>query len=325
MFSGHLADTHIHAIPPAYANALDVAGGDPSGYPTPAWSIEGTIDSLALVGSSYGVLSISTPGVPIAGVGQTARDLCRELNIYLANLTSSYPETIGFFGALPDWRDVDGTIAEIDFLYSTQKQAIGIGFYTSYGDLLPGDPTFKAIWDKLESYKALAFLHPGVMDVYPRFIGDFLPQPIIDYPQATTRAAVDLVFSGVVSNTPNVDIILSHAGGTLPYLAERAWGSLLIPSIENRSAVDSATAIAQFRNFYYDIALSASPTQLNGLLQNTNPTHVLMGTDYPYADSTLIGSSNAEYLAFAAAHPEIAAPVLSKNAKTLIEKHTPSN
>ncbi|CRG89671.1 hypothetical protein PISL3812_06710 [Talaromyces islandicus] len=305
-FSGHLADTHIYAIPPVYANALASAGGDPSGYPTPDWCIGGTIESLALIGSSYGVLSISTPGVPIAGTGQTARDLCRDINIYLANLTSSYPESI-------------------DFLYWTQKQAIGIGFYTSYGDLLPGDPTFKDIWDKLESYKALAFLHPGVMDVHPKFISDFLPQPIIDYPQATTGAAVNIVFNGVVSNTPSIDIILSHAGGTLPYLADRAWGSLLIPSIENRSAVDVATATAQFKNFYYDIALSSSPTQLNGLLQNTDPSHILMGTDYPYADSKLIVGSNAEYLAFTAAHPEIAPSVLSESAQALIRKHAPSD
>jgi predicted TIM-barrel fold metal-dependent hydrolase len=319
-----LANTHIHAIPPAYANALTTAGGDPSGYPTPNWSIEGTIESLALVGSRHGVLSISTPGVPIAGTGQAARKLCRELNIYLSNLTNSYPETISFFGALPDWRDVDGTMAEIDFLFSTQKKASGIGFYTSYGNLLPGNPAFKPIWEKLESYRALAFLHPGLMDVNPRFIDGHLPQPIIDYPQATTRAAVDLVFSGVVSNTPNVDIILSHAGGTLPYIAERAWGSLLIPSIRNESHVDSITAMAQFRNFYYDIALSASSTQLNGLLQNTDPSHVLMGTDYPYAESTLINANNAEFLEFAATHPEISPAVLSENAKALITKHAPS-
>lgn len=320
-----LADTHIHAIPPAYANALAASGGDPSGYPTPDWSIEDTVESLAIVGSSHGVLSISTPGVPIAGTGQSARDLCRELNTYLANLTTSYPETISFFGALPDWRDVDGTVAEIDFLFSTQKQAVGIGFYSSYGELLPGDATFKAIWDKLESYKALAFLHPGLMDVNPRFIDDYLPQPIIDYPQATTRAAVDLVFSGMISNAPSVDIILSHAGGTLPYLAERAWGSLLIPSIRNGSAVDSITAKAQFQNFYYDIALSASSTQLNGLLLNTDPSHVLMGTDYPYVDSTLIKANNDVFLAFADTHPELSPSVLSENAAALLAKHAPSH
>lgn len=46
---------------------------------------------------------------------------------------------------------------------------------------------FQPIWEKLESYKALVFMHPGVMAVTPRLIGRFLPQPIIDYPQQTTE------------------------------------------------------------------------------------------------------------------------------------------
>lgn len=44
---------------------------------------------------------------------------------------------------------------------------------------------------------------------------------MVDYPQQTTRCAVDLVFRGTITAHPNVKIILSHAGGTLPYLAQR--------------------------------------------------------------------------------------------------------
>lgn len=216
-----LTNTHIHAIPPGYTAALKEAGGDPSRFPTPEWSLNGTLDNLATTDSARAVLSISTPGIPIAGTGQKARDLCRDTNRYLADLVKERPQSLDFFGALPDWRDVDGTIDEIEFLLSTQKAAVGVVFYTSYGDHLPGDPMFKPIWDKLEDVGALAFMQPGVADIEPFFIADFLPQPVVDYPQQTAHAAVDLVLRSVRSNTPNVDVILSHAGGTLPYLAEQ--------------------------------------------------------------------------------------------------------
>ncbi|KAL2828595.1 hypothetical protein BJY01DRAFT_240864 [Aspergillus pseudoustus] len=319
-----LTDTHIHVLPPAYLAALEAAGGDPSGYPTPSnWSVDGAIASLALTKSARGILSLSTPGIPIAGTGEEARKLCREVNLYMASIVKQHPANLGCFGALPDWRDVDGTLAEIDFIFSTQKAAFGVGFYTSYGDLLPGNSMFQPIWEKLESYKALTFMHPGVMDVQPLLIGDFLPQPIIDYPQATTRAAVDLVFSGVRSATPNVDVILSHAGGTLPFLAQRAWGSLLVSGIANEASVNSVEALAEFRRFYYDIALSTSKAQLDGLIASTDLSHILMGSDYPYAPAEAIAAGFAEFVAYTATQTKISAATLTKNAIELMQKHSP--
>jgi hypothetical protein len=90
-----------------------------------------------------------------------------------------------------------------------------------------------------------------------------------------------------VSDTPSVDIILSHTGGMLPFLSEHAWCSLLMTKISNQSAVDSTTAIAQFRNFYYDIA-----------------------------------TNNVEYVTFAATNPAISSAVLSANADALIQIHS---
>lgn len=47
-------DTHIHALPAPYIEALKAAGGDPSGYPTPNWSLQATIDSMNQVSTDIG-------------------------------------------------------------------------------------------------------------------------------------------------------------------------------------------------------------------------------------------------------------------------------
>lgn len=47
-------DTHIHALPPAYLSALAAAGGDPSGYPTPEWSLDAALKSMNAIGTSLG-------------------------------------------------------------------------------------------------------------------------------------------------------------------------------------------------------------------------------------------------------------------------------
>lgn len=65
----------------------------------------------------------------------------------------------------------------------------------------------------------------------PPLIAGSLPQPVVDFPIATTRCAVDLVYTKTIKENPDVKIILSHAGGALPYIAERAAGVVAVPAM----------------------------------------------------------------------------------------------
>lgn len=349
--AGGKIDTHIHALPPPYIDALQAMGGDPSGFPTPEWTLDATIRSMNAVGTSLGrecaalsskfhapdkstsinsvlgILSLSTPGIPIVGTGEQGRSLSRTLNSYFGNVTTGekFKTRLGFFGVLPDWQDVNGTISEIDFLYRDQKLCNGVTVYTSYGNRLLGDPLFSPIWAKLQEYSALVFLHPGVLAVEPKFIASGLPQPIVDYPLATTRAAVDLVMTGTFRRCPDVDIILSHAGGTLPFVGQRAAGSLVLPEVAAMVGGYKLTeAKADFARFYYDIALSTSSAQLNGLLDFTDSSHVLFGSDFPYAPQVAIDGLLLQYAAFVTTNSrgeKLSPSQLRKNSEELLKKH----
>lgn len=48
-----------------------------------------------------------------------------------------------------------------------------------------------------------------------------VPGPLVDYPFESSRTAVHMVFNGVLDDYPRVKIILSHAGGFLPYAVTR--------------------------------------------------------------------------------------------------------
>jgi 6-methylsalicylate decarboxylase len=320
-------DTHFHALPPAYIAAVNAAGGDPSGFTTPAWSPEAAIASMDKFGSAIGVLSVSSPGAPIAGTGQAARELARALNVDLAgySMNPAYQGRFVFFGVLPDWRDVNGTLAEIEFLYQHQVFCAGVTVYSSYGNMLPGNATFRPIWAALQRHKALVFLHPGVLDVVPRFLGDGLPQPIVEYPLATTRAAVDLVITGTFRAHPDIDIILSHAGGTLPYLAGRVGSGLSAPAAQGASNVTSEEAAEDFRRFYLDTAISTSAAQLDGMLDFTSPGKILYGSDFPYFAESGIRASLDDYGAYVSTSSRgslIAPNVLRSNAMGLLAKHS---
>ncbi|KAL0932215.1 amidohydrolase 2 [Colletotrichum truncatum] len=321
-----LIDTHIHVLPPAYVDAIEAAGGDPSGFPSPEWSFGATLESINATGTSVAILSVSAPGVSIAGTGEVALKLTRDLNQYLAEQTrrTEAKQRLGFFGVLPDWQDVEGTIAELEFLYQHQKLCFGVTVFTSYGGKLLGDRQFQPIWERLQSYKALVFIHPTSLEVEPRHIASNLPQPIVDYPLATTRTAVDLVLTGTLSKCPDVDVILSHAGGTLPFIANRIMGSLQSHSVKKMMSIDFGTAKETFSRFYYDIALSCSSAQLNGLLDFAAPSHILFGSDFPYCPPSVIGKQVQLYSAFVTTEPRgrvITPHIVRQNSRRLLTKH----
>lgn len=279
-----------------------------------------------------GILSVSTPGAAILGSGPEARKLARSFNTYLGELTLSekYNHRFGFFGVIPDLTDLPGALAELDFLYTQQKLCSGVTLFSTYNSLLLGDPSFAPFFAALQSYKALVFIHPTLLDISPKFVGSGtpgLPQPILDYPLATTRAAVDLVLTGTVRACPDVDFILSHAGGALPFVGTRAFGALMMPALAARFPIGVLQARSDVGRFYYDIALSTTPAQLNGLLDfvgKGGEERVLFGSDYPYAPQVAIDHIVLEHTRFVqndVRGPRVSAERLRGNAVRLLNRH----
>jgi predicted TIM-barrel fold metal-dependent hydrolase len=109
----------------------------------------------------------------------------------------------------------------------------------------------------------------------PRLAG--LPSPVLDFPFDTTRSALDLVAHGVFDRHPRLRVILSHAGGFLPYAAHRfTFASMFNPDTTEESIFEG------LRRFYFDTALSSTPTSLPSLLAFAAPGHILYGSDFPF-------------------------------------------
>lgn len=231
-------------LTPSYVSALEECGGDPSGWKTPEWTLEECIRFSDTIGASFSVLSVTAPGPAIFGPTEKGRHLARTLNDEVWSICQQRPGRFGFFASLPDFNDIQGTVSEIQHIFETEKKANGVVVMSSYGDRLVGDDAFKPIWDELNKHSALVFLHPSHINIMPAKIGGFLPQPVIDYPLATTRAAMSLLLSGVMSECGNIDVILSHAGGAFPMLAQRGIGSLVEPTLAGLSKVNIVEASA---------------------------------------------------------------------------------
>ncbi|KIM81555.1 hypothetical protein PILCRDRAFT_496476, partial [Piloderma croceum F 1598] len=180
----------------------------------------------------------------------------------------------GWFASLPDWTDVQGTLDEIEWAFNVAK-ADGVVIMASYNNLLLGHSSFQPIWDKLDEYKAVVFIHPTASS--PKYIAGNVSQAVVDFTFGTTRTAVDMVLTKTLENHANVKIILSHGGGTLPFLSERLS---ILPEGHGMSREEVQRDMGRF---WVDLALSTSKGQLQGILAFTTPDKVLYGSDFPYA------------------------------------------
>ncbi|KAL9594419.1 MAG: hypothetical protein Q9179_005405 [Wetmoreana sp. 5 TL-2023] len=171
-------------------------------------------------------------------------------------------------------------------LMNMQLLANRVTLYTRYGPAnnYLGHPSFTPLWEELDRRGCVVFVHP-THTADANLVNPKLPQPIIDYPHKTGRAATDLITSGCMRLYRRTRIVLSHAGGTLPYLATRAATLLHDYKLSGKSAEEF---LEDARRFYYDVTLSTNEHTLRLLLGFALESNVLFGTDFPYVPTERI-------------------------------------
>lgn len=273
-------DFHHHFIPNVYRDALTRYGQTSGGAEPPAWNPSAALEFLDMHGIAKGLLSISSPGVHLAEDSRFGW-LARAVNEVAADLHRGHPTRFGNFASVP-LPDVDDSLTEIEYAFDTLG-ADGVVLMSNIRGKYLGYRGFEPVWAELNRRKAVVFIHPA--QSLPLLDG--VMAPIVDYPFDTTRTAMNLVYNGVIAKYPDVKIVLSHAGGYLPYVAQRFTdlGSLWVEP--RRSQVEILTDL---KSFYFDIALSGSPYSLPSLLAFAEPGHVLYGSDYPWAPAPVIDS-----------------------------------
>ncbi|MFF8729280.1 amidohydrolase family protein [Streptomyces sp. NPDC015171] len=291
MSSPYRVDVHQHLLPPAYREVMDRHGATAGGWPTPAWDADSAIAMMDRRSIATGVLSISSPGTHFGDDAQ-ARAIARRVNEYSAELARDRPDRFGFFASLP-LPDVDGALAEAAYALD-ELRADGVVLMSNARGRYLGDREFEPLWAELDARGAVVFIHP---DAPPMPALEGMPSPLLDFPFDTTRTAVHMALNGVMSRHTRMKVILSHAGGFLPYAAWRfTAGARFNPG------TTPAGILTDLRRFYFDTALSATPTALPSLLAFAAPGHILYGSDFPFAPEEagpLLDSVLDDYQGFA--------------------------
>jgi 6-methylsalicylate decarboxylase len=265
-------DVHHHPAPPAYAEALTARNS--FFPPLRGWTVERSLADMDKGGVATSILSCAPPPAPL-GDRDATRKVVRESNEFMARLAADHRGRFGVFLILP-LPDVDGTLAEIAYGLDTLK-ADGVALYTSYGDKYLGDPSFAPLYEELNRRRAVVYTHPS----FPACCGGTLvpnvPAPTIELSTDTSRTVASLVFSGTTAKYPNIRFILSHAGGTMPFLIER------FDFEAKRKAEFLPNGLRhELRRFYYDTAQAFQSAPMAALRKVVPMSQIVFGSDFPY-------------------------------------------
>ena len=306
-----MIDVHFHLIPQFYSEAVCEAGKGPAIGRYPEWSPALALALLDQHGIALAMLSLGQPGVGFLP-SDKAGPMARRCNDYSAELIAQHPARFGCFGLVP-MHDIDAAIAEARYCLDTLRFE-GISLFASYGDKFLGDAAFDPLLAYLDSRGAVAHIHPSL---HPSSRSLDLPWPgfMIEYPFDTTRAAVNLLFSGALERFARISFILSHAGGTLPYLA---WRLSVAPMIDKRlKARTRAEIFAGLRTFWYDNALASGPQSFATLSQIAAPERIVFGSDWPFCNDAVVTEEVADFTAPGFLPPQTVAAIGRDNALKL--------
>src|SRR5262245_41160786 len=256
-------DVHHHVVPPQFADdsmPIKVPDTETQLKSMDSWQIRRSI-------------TLRTPRIILKNIHRL-REVARICNEFQARMALEYPPRFGSFALLP-LPDVDGALEEITYALDI-LHLDGVGFFSSVNDRYLGDPLFDPVFDELNRRSAVVFIHPTHCEA-PQETNLGAPPFVVEYVFDTTRAIVNLIFTGTLKRCPDIRFIVAHGGGTVPFLAQR------ISMLEgHRRALEVADVLPQLRALYYEIASTTGRYALRSLQELAGATQILWGSDLPF-------------------------------------------
>ena len=140
------------------------------------------------------------------------------------------------------------------------------------------------MFEELNRRNAVVYTHPNTANCCKNLLPN-VGDGAIEWGTDTTRAITQIVFGGAAARYPNVQMIFSHGGGTMPFLIERFTTMARGPQYASKFP-QGFTGVAS--KFFYDTAQVANPAAMSALSKVVPVSQIVFGTDYPYGDTTEI-------------------------------------
>lgn len=290
-------DVHTHTLSREYLDLLSAHGGpvyevkqDKSGGPaihragapfmtltTGMFDLEERIRAMDEAKVDVAILSLTCPNVYWGG-REVSNRAARLMNDCIAQARRAFPSRIQGLASLP-WQYPEDAVAELNRACD-ELGHVGVMVLANIDEAPLTDPRFAPIWEAIDQRGLPVLVHPtappgiDAMDM----VGYNLVASVgfmIDTSLAITR----MVYDGFLDRYPNLKIIASHAGATLPYIAGRLDRCHeMMPACREKISEPPSTYL---RRIFYD-SVCYTVDALDLCLKVGGPGQVLYGSDYPH-------------------------------------------
>jgi aminocarboxymuconate-semialdehyde decarboxylase len=201
----------------------------------------------------------------------------RLLNDGIARMVAARPERLRGMATLPI-QDPDAAIIELERVVREHGfRSVELGCRVR-GELL-AEPRFRPVLRRAQELGVFVFTHPYVAGSLPPDLGCYYLGNLAGLPLDTALMAAHLMFSGVLDELPDLDIILAHGGGYLPYQIGRLEHGYRVRKEARANA--SSSPLKLLRRFHFD-ALTHDADALRFLVAKVGAERVMIGTDAPF-------------------------------------------
>ncbi|HEX6980861.1 MAG TPA: amidohydrolase family protein [Alphaproteobacteria bacterium] len=222
------------------------------------------------------ILSLTCPNV-YWGSEEVSLEAARIVNDDMARAQRTWPDRIRWMASLP-WEHPTAAVDELKRAHG--QGAVGVIVLANINGVSLTDERFAPIWKAIDDLALPVLVHPTAPPGAPAMdMRAYNLIASIGFMFDTSLAVARMMFDGFFERYPNLKLIVSHAGGALPYLVGR-----LDQCFNNMNACRTRTSVrpSEFmRHIYYD-SVTYRQESLEMCIGVAGADRVLYGSDYPH-------------------------------------------
>jgi aminocarboxymuconate-semialdehyde decarboxylase len=278
-------DTHSHWIPPSLVAAIDAQSqrsqtfastfGTFAGIPAemPVRRLDLRVEEMDACGLDASVLSIPPPGVTF-GTRTERRRIATHTNDEILGTATEHPGRFKVLVSLP-LPDVDDSIAELERV-ARDPLTRGVSLLTVAARWTLDDARLETLYHRIAELGLALVTHPAV-EPQGRAWQDWALAASVGPVVSSTLGVARLALSGMLDRVPQLEVVVPHLGGVLPYIAQRV--------------ADFGPGFAEHDLLYYlrerlwlDTC-SFHPPAFRCAVETSGIDRLMLGSDYPFRGS----------------------------------------
>lgn len=291
--STRVVDLHTHFYTDRYLKAVEDApstdvyrrddgrfvcrwqGGVSLTVPQPHPGVTERLEMMDELGISVQVLSVPSPNAYFLPARE-GDELGSHVNEELAGIAREHPDRFQALAMLP-MQDVGLAVAAADHALD-QLQMKGVMLLTNVNGRYLDEPEFEPFWQYADERGLLVYLHPTMPAPTPPLEPHALGIAMGFFAD-TNLCVARLAYSGVFARYPSIRWVISHLGGTLPFMLPRLdnyWRQF--PEANERCPEPPSDYV---KRLVFDTASSHRPA-LTCACETFGRDRLVFGTDHPH-------------------------------------------